>query len=57
MNFHTPTLSDKEWVEEAFIKGQTDCCEYCFGNIYMWAMSPQYCIRHGKNLCRLEFII
>ncbi len=37
MDFHTPTLADKSWVEEAFFKGQTDCCEYCFGNIYMWS--------------------
>ena len=37
MNFHSPTLADKEWVEKAFLEGQTDCCEYCFGNIYMWS--------------------
>ena len=37
MNFHTPTLTDKAWVEKAFLKGNTDCCEYCFGNIYMWS--------------------
>ncbi len=37
MNFHSPTLSDKEWVTKAFLEGQTDCCEYCFGNIYMWS--------------------
>lgn len=37
MNFHSPTLQDKEWVTKAFIEGQTDCCEYCFGNIYMWS--------------------
>ena len=37
MEFHSPALSDKKWVEEAFLKGNTDCCEYCFGNIYMWS--------------------
>ena len=37
MNFHSPTLVDKEWVTRAFLDGQTDCCEYCFGNIYMWS--------------------
>ena len=37
MEFHSPALSDKKWVEEAFLMGQTDCCEYCFGNIYMWS--------------------
>lgn len=37
MEFHSPALADKEWVREAFLKGNTDCCEYCFGNIYMWS--------------------
>ena len=37
MNFHTPTLSDKNRVESIFRQVQTDCCEYCFGNIYMWS--------------------
>ena len=37
MDFHSPTLQDKEWVTKAFLEGQTDCCEYCFGNIYMWS--------------------
>ena len=29
--------TEKEWVENAFRYGQTDCCEYCFGNIFMWS--------------------
>lgn len=37
MEFHSPTLSDLEWVQKAFNEGQTDCCEYCFGNIFMWS--------------------
>ena len=37
MEFHSPTLSDHGWVQEAFDFGQTDCCEYCFGNIFMWS--------------------
>ena len=37
MEFHSPTLSDHSWVQEAFDFGQTDCCEYCFGNIFMWS--------------------
>ena len=37
MEFHSPTLIDKEWVTDAFLFGQTDCCEYCFGNIFMWS--------------------
>ena len=37
MEFHSPTLADANWVKEAFNAEQTDCCEYCFGNIYMWS--------------------
>ena len=37
MEFHSPTLKDCEWVLRAFNFGQTDCCEYCFGNIFMWS--------------------
>ena len=37
MEFHSPTLKDHEWVLRAFDFGQTDCCEYCFGNIFMWS--------------------
>lgn len=37
MDFHSPTLADREWVTNAFMSRQTDCCEYCFGNIYMWS--------------------
>lgn len=37
MDFHSPTLADASWVQKAFNAEQTDCCEYCFGNIYMWS--------------------
>ncbi|MBR5321494.1 MAG: DUF2156 domain-containing protein [Clostridia bacterium] len=37
MEFHSPTLKDAQWVHKAFDAEQTDCCEYCFGNIYMWS--------------------
>lgn len=37
MIFHSPSLADAKWVTKAFDEGQTDCCEYCFGNIYMWS--------------------
>lgn len=37
MDFHRPRLSDREWVTRAFMSRQNDCCEYCFGNIYMWS--------------------
>ena len=31
MEFHSPTLKDHNWVQDAFDFGQTDCCEYCLG--------------------------
>lgn len=37
MEFHSPTLDDLKWVGKAFDYGQTDCCEYCFGNLFMWS--------------------
>lgn len=37
MDFHYPTLSDKETVQKIFDKDNTDCCEYCFGNLFMWS--------------------
>ncbi len=37
MEFHSPTLKDANWVQQAFNEEKTDCCEYCFGNIYMWS--------------------
>ena len=37
MEFHSPALKDQNWVQDAFNFGQTDCCEYCFGNIFMWS--------------------
>lgn len=37
MEFHSPTLADAKWVQKAFDAEQTDCCEYCFGNIFMWS--------------------
>lgn len=37
MDFHSPTLSDKSQVQKIFDSDGTDCCEYCFGNIYMWS--------------------
>lgn len=37
MDFHYPTLSDKETVQKIFDKDSTDCCEYCFGNLFMWS--------------------
>lgn len=37
MDFHYPTLSDKETVQKIFDKDNTDCCEYSFGNLFMWS--------------------
>lgn len=37
MDFHSPALTDAQWVRDVFNSDPTDCCEYCFGNIYMWS--------------------
>lgn len=37
MDFHSPALSDKSVIQEIFDSDSTDCCEYCFGNIFMWS--------------------
>ena len=37
MEFHSPVLADLSEVQKIFNEESTDCCEYCFGNIYMWS--------------------
>ena len=37
MNFHSPTLADKIRVEDILKTNNNNCCEYCFGNIFMWS--------------------
>lgn len=37
MDFHTPTLADFGEVQKTFDSSPTDCCEYCFGNVFMWS--------------------
>lgn len=37
MDFHYPTLSDKSAVQEIFDAVNTEGCEYCFGNVFMWS--------------------
>lgn len=37
MDFHYPTLSDKSAVQKIFDYVNTECCEYCFGNVFMWS--------------------
>lgn len=37
MDFHYPTLSDKSAVQKIFDSVNTECCEYCFGNVFMWS--------------------
>ena len=37
--FHTPTLDDKQWVEEILEGVPFMNCEYGFGNMFLWAES------------------
>ena len=37
MDFHYPTLQDKSEVQKIFDSVNPDCCEYSFGNVFMWS--------------------
>ncbi len=50
MDFHYPTLSDKETVQKIFDKDTTDCCEYCFANVFMWSDVYENKINTGNGI-------
>ena len=37
LEFKTPELSDKEWVDELLSKTNNKSCEFSFGNIFIWS--------------------
>lgn len=49
LDFHFPTLSDKQWVKQALEKSQYWGCEYSFGNIFLWSNAYQTRIAQYKN--------
>lgn len=42
IDFHTPTLADKPWVDACLAQGEYRACEYNFTTLFTWA--PGYCI-------------
>ncbi len=46
LDFHTPTLADKPWVDEVLAHSKHRGCVYTFAQIYLWA--PHY----GTKICR-----
>ncbi len=46
LDFHTPTLEDKGWVDEVLAHSRHKGCVYTFAQLYLWA--PHY----GTKICR-----
>lgn len=49
LDFHFPTLADKEWVNKALEKSRFWGCEYSFGNIFLWSKFYQTQIAQYKD--------
>lgn len=54
LEFKTPQLSDKDWVNACLKHANSMNCEYTFGNLFIWADSFQTEICHYKDffICR-----
>ena len=54
LEFRNPELSDRAWVTDVMERSGDMACEYCFGNLYIWA--PVYentiCEYDGMFLAR-----
>lgn len=37
LEFHSPTIEDKQWVDSLLRLSAYQGCEYCFGNILIWS--------------------
>lgn len=37
LEFRNPELSDRAWVTDVMERSGDMACEYCFGNLYIWA--------------------
>lgn len=49
LDFHSPSLADKEWVRKALAKSQFFGCEYSFGNIFLWSKAYRTRIAQYQN--------
>ena len=54
LDFKTPEISDKEWVNECMRSVRSMNCEYTFGNVFIWAASyyTQICRYKDFFMCR-----
>lgn len=41
LKFKKPVIEDKQWVDEILKKSASCNCEFCFGNIFIWAEAYQ----------------
>jgi hypothetical protein len=37
LSFKAPEISDKQWVDELLFNSKIQSCDFCFGNIFIWA--------------------
>lgn len=48
LDFHTPTLADKEWVDSVLTGSRHMSCVYTFAQMYLWS------IHYGTKICRYK---
>lgn len=49
LEFKTPEINDKKWVDECFSYAHSMNCEYTFGSIYVWHTAYRTQIAHYKD--------
>ena len=54
LNFKTPEISDKPWVDECLAHANSMNCEYTFGNAFVWseAYATEICKYKNFFICR-----
>lgn len=54
LDFKTPQIEDKAWVDECLIHANSMNCEYSFGNLFVWstAYSTKICKYNDFMICR-----
>ena len=54
LEFKTPTLADKEWVDACLKHANSMNCEYTFGNVFVWtdAYATEICRYKDFFICR-----
>jgi hypothetical protein len=55
--FRELTLSDKGWVKKHLAESDFKACEYCFGNIFIWAGTYNYRIADYKGFLIAKAVI